>query len=178
MKKVTFTFVGFQSDEVAQRFYTWIVDGGLEDEIIDTLSRDGISIDGVSDFNNDSLDIAISSKSQVDKEKIINTLLTKEHNIALNAIINGKEQPNKLYVHGSVMLYGVNARISITEASSQGINERILILDASVELNSGPTKAICKPFQFEKIVDGKAYDQVTLRMGGGIEKTVDVHYFG
>ncbi len=31
VKKVTLTFVGFNSDEVAQRFYTWAVDGGLED---------------------------------------------------------------------------------------------------------------------------------------------------
>ena len=61
MKKVTLTFVGFNSDEAAQRFYTWAVDGGLEDGIIDTLSHDGIAISGIKDFNNDTLDIAIES---------------------------------------------------------------------------------------------------------------------
>ena len=61
MKKVTITFVGFQSDEVAKSFYTWVVDGGLEDAIIDTLSTDEIEVEGIKDFNNETLDIAISS---------------------------------------------------------------------------------------------------------------------
>lgn len=63
MKKVTLTFVGFQSDKVAQSFYNWIVDGGLEDGIIDELSNSEIEVEGISDFNNETLDIAISSKS-------------------------------------------------------------------------------------------------------------------
>ena len=62
MKKVTLTFVGFQSDEVAQAFYTWVVDGGLEDGIIDTLSNSKVEVEGITDFNNESLDIAIGSK--------------------------------------------------------------------------------------------------------------------
>ncbi|MCI5150866.1 MAG: hypothetical protein D3916_16035 [Candidatus Electrothrix sp. MAN1_4] len=64
MKKVTLTFVGFKSDEVAKRFYTWAIDGGLEDGIIDTLSHDGIEISGIKDFNNDTLDIAIESHEE------------------------------------------------------------------------------------------------------------------
>ncbi|MCI5121991.1 MAG: hypothetical protein D3908_12530 [Candidatus Electrothrix sp. AUS4] len=64
MKNVTLTFVGFNSDEAAQRFYTWVVDGGLEDGIIDTLSYDGIEITGIKDFNNDTLDIAIESHEE------------------------------------------------------------------------------------------------------------------
>lgn len=62
MRNVTLTFVGFKSDEVARRFYTWIVDGGLEDGIIDTLSSDDIRVTGIKDFNNNSLDIAIHSE--------------------------------------------------------------------------------------------------------------------
>jgi hypothetical protein len=64
MKTVKFTFVGDNSDAVAQAFYTWVVDGGLEDQIIDELDRltDGkTSVEGIMDFNNDSLDIAIRS---------------------------------------------------------------------------------------------------------------------
>ena len=62
MKNVTVTFVGHRSDEVAQKFYTWIVDGGLEDSIIDLLSDDEISVEGIMDINNESLAIAIESK--------------------------------------------------------------------------------------------------------------------
>lgn len=66
MKKVTLTFVGFKSDEMAQKFYTWVVDGGLEDSIIDTLSDDDVKVDGIADFNNDSFDIAILSKQKTE----------------------------------------------------------------------------------------------------------------
>ena len=64
MKTVKFTFVGGDSDAVAQAFYTWVVDGGLEDQIIDELARltdDKTSVEGIMDFNNDTLDIAIRS---------------------------------------------------------------------------------------------------------------------
>jgi hypothetical protein len=62
MKKVTLTFIGVESDSVAEKFYSWVIDGGLEDGIIDTLSGGGISVEGIADFNNETLDIAISSK--------------------------------------------------------------------------------------------------------------------
>lgn len=64
MKTVTFTFVGGGSDAVAQAFYTWIVDGGLEDQIVDELDRltdEKTSVEGIMDFNNDTLDLAIRS---------------------------------------------------------------------------------------------------------------------
>jgi hypothetical protein len=64
MKTVKFTFVGGNSNAVAQAFYTWVVDGGLEDQLIDELDRltdDKTSVEGIMDFNNDSLDIAIRS---------------------------------------------------------------------------------------------------------------------
>jgi hypothetical protein len=64
MRKVTFTFVGFKSNEIAQKFYTWVIDGGLEDSIIDTLTDDLTEVEGITDFNGESLDIAILSKSK------------------------------------------------------------------------------------------------------------------
>lgn len=50
MKNVTLTFVGFKSEEMAQKFFSWIVDGGLEDGIIDTLSDDSVQVEGLVDF--------------------------------------------------------------------------------------------------------------------------------
>jgi hypothetical protein len=67
MKKVTLTFIGYKSDKMAQKFYTWVVDGGFEDSIIDTLSEDDVKINGISDLNNDSLDIAILSSQNTNE---------------------------------------------------------------------------------------------------------------
>ena len=64
MKTVSLTFVGDGSDEVAQAFYTWFVDGGLEDQIIDGLTEQtdkSIDVDGIFDLNNEQLTIAIKS---------------------------------------------------------------------------------------------------------------------
>jgi|GEM_PF-856587 len=61
MRNVTITFIGHRSDEVAERFYTWVVDGGLEDSIIDNLSDKEIEVQGILDISNDSLSIAIVS---------------------------------------------------------------------------------------------------------------------
>ena len=65
MRTVTFTFVGHGSDDVAQAFYTWFVDGGLEDQAIEVLTDNtaaNIDVEGILDINNDTLDIAIHSK--------------------------------------------------------------------------------------------------------------------
>jgi len=65
MKKVTFTFVGHKSDHVSEKFYTWVLDGGLEDQIVDRLTEmtdDDVNIDSISDWNNDTLDFGIISK--------------------------------------------------------------------------------------------------------------------
>jgi len=57
MHKVTFTFVGQDSELMAQKFYTWFVDGGLEDLVVDTLSDMGPSNVELVEINNDSLDL-------------------------------------------------------------------------------------------------------------------------
>jgi hypothetical protein len=44
MKTMNLLFIGDGSTEVAQRFYHWVVDGGLEDSIIGTLSGEGIEV--------------------------------------------------------------------------------------------------------------------------------------
>jgi hypothetical protein len=65
LKTVQFTFVGDQSDLVANTFYSWAVDGGLEQALIDELTRltpENIEVEGIFDFNNEELTIAINSK--------------------------------------------------------------------------------------------------------------------
>lgn len=65
MKTVSITFVGGSSDKVAQAFYTWIIDGGLEDQIVDELTRltdENVEVEGIMDFNNEALSLAINSK--------------------------------------------------------------------------------------------------------------------
>lgn len=59
MKKVTFTFVGQDAEEMAQKFYTWYVDGGLEDQVIDTLSEMGPSNVDTIEIDNDTFDIVL-----------------------------------------------------------------------------------------------------------------------
>lgn len=61
MKTVSITFLGHHSDEVARKFYDWVVDGGLEDSIIDTLSDDSVEVDGIVDIDTGTLSIAIES---------------------------------------------------------------------------------------------------------------------
>ncbi len=61
MSKVTFTFVGHNADKISERFYSWAVDGGLEDEIIDMLSDDDTEVQGITDYNSDTQDIEINS---------------------------------------------------------------------------------------------------------------------
>ncbi len=59
MKTVSITFVGDGSDDVAQAFYSWIIDGGLEDQIVDELTRltdEKIEVEGIMDSDNDRLD--------------------------------------------------------------------------------------------------------------------------
>jgi len=51
---------------MAQKFFSWIVDGGLEDGIIDTLSDDSVQVEGLVDFNTESLDIAVLSKEKAE----------------------------------------------------------------------------------------------------------------
>jgi hypothetical protein len=61
MKKVTLTFLGDKTDEIAEKFFTWLVDGGFEDQLIEALSTDEIVVDGVFDYNKDTLDVTLKT---------------------------------------------------------------------------------------------------------------------
>ena len=45
MKTVQITFTGPKSDELARRFFHYLVDGGLEDQLIEALSGNGSTLE-------------------------------------------------------------------------------------------------------------------------------------
>jgi len=100
-------------------------------------------------------------------------------NITANAIFNMKEVPATLYVHGSIMIYHSNERISIKKAIPQGTNPNILILDLKIVEGNGPMKGTTKPFHYKTIKEeAKNYSQVTIRYSMNDSITVDVEKFG
>jgi len=99
-------------------------------------------------------------------------------NLVFGAVINGKVVPNSLRVHGSIFLYGENDQVIIKEAVPQGINDRILILDIEITDNGGPQKGVCHGVSWKKEVQGQDYDQVTIRIAGCDDQTIDIQYFG
>ena len=54
MKTVQISFAGECSEDIAKKFYTFLVDGGLEDILIQHLSTTNETLE-ISDFNNDDL---------------------------------------------------------------------------------------------------------------------------
>lgn len=70
MKNVTFTFVGQDAEEMAQQFYTWFIDGGLEDQVVETLSEMGPSAVEVIEFDNNKMDIVVGCRHKRTRGKI------------------------------------------------------------------------------------------------------------
>ena len=99
-------------------------------------------------------------------------------NLAVSAHINGKEQPNKLYVHGSALVYAAEAEVGIVEADPQGINSHVLILNVAIKNVGQLTSGACRSFCFVKEVEGRQYDQVSINIEGGQSSTVVVSYMG
>ena len=100
-------------------------------------------------------------------------------NITANAILNLKEDPASLYVHGSIMTYRSDDEITISVANTQGINPSILVLDLSINSGNGPMKGSPKPFNYELSGESaKKYSQVTIRYSEDASITVNVEVFG
>ena len=100
-------------------------------------------------------------------------------NLAMNAIINEKEDPNRIYVHGSVMVYTEETTVSIARADPQGANSAVLLLSLIVTENSGPRKGISRAFFYEEQGLGvSSYAQVKVVSNEGDECTVEVEVFG
>ncbi|MDH5380302.1 MAG: hypothetical protein OEW75_05605 [Cyclobacteriaceae bacterium] len=100
-------------------------------------------------------------------------------NITANAILNLKEQPQTLYVHGSIMTYRADDTVAINISFPQGINTSILVLDLNVQAGSGPMKGTPKPFNFQLSDESaKNYSQVTIRYSEDASITLNVEIFG
>ncbi len=61
MRKVTLNFIGDRSELVAEKFYGWLIDGGLEEIIAQGLSDEVVDVDGIIDFDNENLEVAFAS---------------------------------------------------------------------------------------------------------------------
>lgn len=100
-------------------------------------------------------------------------------NITANAIINLKEQPQTLYVHGSIMTDRSDDLIEITKANPDGINPTVLVLDIKVIEGEGPMKGTPKHFSYQsndEII--KNYNQVTIRYSNDASISVNIEIFG
>ncbi|MDF1667928.1 MAG: hypothetical protein P1V97_39690 [Planctomycetota bacterium] len=100
-------------------------------------------------------------------------------NLALNAVINQKEDPHAIYVHGSVMVYTEETLVTISKADPQGINPKILLLNLTVKFVDGPMKGTQRPFFYEEHgahVDN--YDKVQVVSNSGDDCSVDVEILG
>lgn len=64
MKTVSITFAGPKSDAMAKRFYSYLVDGGLEDQLIEALSEKGSTLE-ISDCDTAGLAVLFQCKETV-----------------------------------------------------------------------------------------------------------------
>lgn len=100
-------------------------------------------------------------------------------NLALNALVNLKETPPSLCVHGSIIVYRADDKVDVTKAVPQGINPAILILDVKVIPGKGPMKGMPRHFSYGEQGDHvKRYTHVSVRYGDGEMQTVEVKVFG
>ena len=100
-------------------------------------------------------------------------------NLALNANINQKEQPNGVYIHGSVMVYTEETKVSISKAEPQGINPAILLLNLTVTKNPGPMEGATRHFNYEEHGDHiNSYTQVQVTVNNEESCTVGIEVFG
>lgn len=100
-------------------------------------------------------------------------------NLALNANVNLKEQPNGLYVHGSVMVYTSETEVAIEKSEVQGINPDILLLKLTITQQPGSMKGIPRHFSYEEH-DSRVcqYKQVQVESNQGENCTINVAVLG
>lgn len=63
MKTVQITFTGPKSDELARRFFHYLVDGGLEDQVIQGVAKNGATLE-ISDCNIEDLAIHFQCREE------------------------------------------------------------------------------------------------------------------
>lgn len=100
-------------------------------------------------------------------------------NVTFNAIMNLKETPQTLYVHGSIMTYRADDKVIVTKAEPQGINSSILVLDLKISEGTGPKKGTPKAFHYESSDEStNTLSQVTLRYSQDTSLTVNIEILG
>jgi hypothetical protein len=100
-------------------------------------------------------------------------------NLTINAILNRKEVPATLYVHGSVMVYTANSMVQLRESESPSINPTILILDLIITEEPGPMKGMPRHFSYSNSSEQVTnYKQVKIRPNQEDEINIDVELFG
>jgi hypothetical protein len=96
MKTVKIQFYGNNSDEFAQKFYTFLLDGGLEDYIIDNISDQDSSLE-IEDFDNEKMKVIFkcfeNSKEVTKNEKFVD--ITKFNDESIEVYITSKNPKYK-----------------------------------------------------------------------------------
>ncbi len=69
MKTVQITFTGPKSEVLARRFFTYLVDGGLEDQVIDGVSGDGATLE-IGDCNPEDLAVHFQCREEEKKKRV------------------------------------------------------------------------------------------------------------
>jgi hypothetical protein len=102
-----------------------------------------------------------------------------DNNFSLNAVANLKEQPNRLTVHGSVLVYTAETDVQIEKAEVQGINPNILLLNLIITKKEGPMKGVPLHFVYEEVGEGiSKYTQVQVTCNEGGNATVNITILG
>lgn len=102
-----------------------------------------------------------------------------ECNLALNATINQKQQPNNITVHGSVMVYTEKTQVTLSKAEPQGIIPSTLLLKLEITDVPGPMKGMPRAFHYEESGNHvQKFTQVQVLSNKGHDCTVDVEILG
>lgn len=88
----------------------------------------------------------------IENNYVIKECKMSECNLAINANVNVKEQPNGLYVHGSVMVYTAFLYIALAFSMSYADDEVNTKELSATELTSGLPELIDLPESWEPVV--------------------------
>ena len=99
--------------------------------------------------------------------------------ISFNAILNQKEQPPTLHVHGSALVFTEESELELVKADPQGINPQILLLNLNFTFHPGPMKGTQRQFYLNEMGgDVEKYTKVQIVSNQGDNLTRDVKVIG
>lgn len=65
MNQIVIKFDGDASADTAKKMFTWLVDGGLEDYVIDNLSDESVTVDGITGCSAEEMTITFSTRKNI-----------------------------------------------------------------------------------------------------------------